>query len=157
MKAYLRKVIVKILELEARAVLKKYKPKIVAVTGNVGKTSTKDAVFTVLSKFFYVRKSEKSFNSEIGIPLTILGRENAWNNPLLWFQNIVHGFVLIFSKKSQSKPISGKVTSLLGHSKTSTQKFMATRLVDRHLVGNLNLAHRSSSIHFSQTSSTTGQ
>ena len=36
-------------------------------------------------------------NSEIGTPLTILGLENAWNDPVLWFKNIVLGFLKIFS------------------------------------------------------------
>lgn len=99
MKEYLKKIIVKILEWEARTVLKKYKPKIVAITGNVGKTSTKDAIFSVLSDFFFVRKSEKSFNSDIGVPLTILGLPNAWNNPLKWISNIIEGFKIILLPK----------------------------------------------------------
>jgi len=91
----LKHVIVYILRAEARAVLKKYKPHIVAVTGSVGKTSTKDAIYSVLSHTRHVRKSEKSFNSEIGLPLTILGRPNAWHNPLGWLQNIIDGLMLI--------------------------------------------------------------
>ena len=74
--------------------LYKYKPKIIAITGSVGKTSTKDAVYAVLSKIAYVRKSEKSYNSEIGLPLTILGCPNGWNNPLTWLQNICKGLWL---------------------------------------------------------------
>jgi UDP-N-acetylmuramoyl-tripeptide--D-alanyl-D-alanine ligase len=66
------------------------------VTGSVGKTSTKDAIFAVLSPTEHVRKSDKSFNSEIGLPLTILGRPNAWNNPLRWAQNILDGLFLMF-------------------------------------------------------------
>lgn len=95
MKAFFKKIIITILEWEARMALKRHKPKIVAVTGNVGKTSTKDAIFTVLSDFFFVRKSEKSFNSDIGVPLTILGIPNAWNNPFLWIKNIVKGLGVI--------------------------------------------------------------
>ncbi len=72
----------------------KYKPKIIAITGSVGKTSTKDAVFAVLSGISYVRKSEKSYNSEIGLPLTILGVPNGWNNPLVWISNITKGLWL---------------------------------------------------------------
>jgi len=81
--------------LEAKWVVRKYKPRIVAVTGSVGKTSTKDAIFAVLARGQYVRKSDKSFNSEIGLPLTILGCPNAWNNPLRWLQNIFDGFLLL--------------------------------------------------------------
>ncbi len=73
------------LALLARAVVRRYKPHIVMVTGSVGKTSTKDAVAAVLATRFYVRKSEKSFNSEFGVPFTILGVDNPWHNPLAWF------------------------------------------------------------------------
>ncbi len=75
-------------------VLWKYKPKVVSITGSVGKTSTKDAVYAVISKISYVRKSEKSYNSEIGLPLTILGIPNGWNNPVIWLENILRGFWL---------------------------------------------------------------
>lgn len=77
----------------------RHRPKVVAVTGSVGKTSTKDAIFECLKGAFYARKSEKSYNSEIGLPLTILGLKNAWNNPALWGWNIILGFLVIFKPK----------------------------------------------------------
>ena len=89
-----KKLIASILKTESRLVLWKYQPKVVAITGSVGKTSTKDAVYAVFSKISYIRKSEKSFNSEIGLPLTILGCPNGWNNPLIWLQNIFKGLWL---------------------------------------------------------------
>lgn len=95
MKQIFKKIVVTLLTLEAKLVLKKYKPKIAGVTGSVGKTSTKDALYTVLSPFYFVRKSHKSFNSEIGVPLTILGLPNAWNNPIGWLKNLLEGFLLI--------------------------------------------------------------
>jgi UDP-N-acetylmuramoyl-tripeptide--D-alanyl-D-alanine ligase len=95
MKSIFRSIVVAIITWQAKVVLRKYKPKIVAVTGSVGKTSTKDAIFTVLSHFYYVRKSEKSFNSEIGVPLTILGCPNGWSDPIAWLKNIIEGFTLI--------------------------------------------------------------
>ncbi len=98
MKSFLKDILIATLEFQARAILKKYRPTIIAVTGSVGKTSTKDVIYSVLFSSCYIRKSEKSFNSEIGIPLTILGTQNAWNNPLLWLQNIFHGFELILFK-----------------------------------------------------------
>lgn len=94
MRETFKKIIVQILKLECQLVLWKYKPKIVAITGSVGKTSTKDAVYAVLAKVAYVRKSEKSYNSQIGLPLTILGIQNGWNNPYIWFKNILVGFWL---------------------------------------------------------------
>lgn len=94
MKNIFKKIITKILQIECKLVLYKYNPRIVAITGSVGKTSTKDAVYAVLSKIAYVRRSEKSYNSEIGLPLTILGLANAWNNPFKWFVNLLKGFWL---------------------------------------------------------------
>ncbi|MFA5931944.1 MAG: UDP-N-acetylmuramoyl-tripeptide--D-alanyl-D-alanine ligase [Candidatus Paceibacterota bacterium] len=97
MKTIFKKALIYILRIESQLVLSKYKPKIIAVTGSVGKTSTKDAVYAVLSKMTYVRKSEKSFNSEIGLPLTILGLPNAWNNPFGWAVNVLKGLWLFLS------------------------------------------------------------
>ncbi len=94
MKTLFRKIVAYILRLECELVLAKYKPKIVAITGSVGKTSTKDAVYAVVSGVSYVRKSEKSYNSQIGLPLTILGCPNGWNNPLVWISNIFKGLWL---------------------------------------------------------------
>ena len=74
--------------------LLRYKPKIIVITGSVGKTSTKDAVYAAISKVSYVRKSEKSYNSEIGLPLTILGVPNGWNSLEIWLKNIARGFWL---------------------------------------------------------------
>lgn len=92
---FIRSIVIHILTLEARLVLARYKPRIIAVTGSVGKTSTKDAIFAAISGELHVRKSEKSFNSEIGVPLTILGCENGWKNPLIWMRNIVYGLWLV--------------------------------------------------------------
>ncbi len=103
MKNIFKKIIISILQLEAKLVLKKYKPKIVAITGSVGKTTTKDAVYAVLDSAYFVRKSKKSFNSEIGVPLTILGCKNAWNNPFLWFKNIFKGLAVVFLKNHYPK------------------------------------------------------
>ncbi len=77
--------------------LRRHHPKIVAVTGSVGKTSTKDAIYAALASSFFVRKSQKSFNGDIGVPLTILGLQNAWSNPLLWAENICKGLMAVFS------------------------------------------------------------
>lgn len=91
----LKRLVVLILTLEARAVLARYKPRIIAVTGSVGKTATKDGIYAALSGEIHIRKSVKSYNSDIGVPLTILGCENAWKNPLQWIVNIAWGIWLI--------------------------------------------------------------
>ncbi|MBU6426997.1 UDP-N-acetylmuramoyl-tripeptide--D-alanyl-D-alanine ligase [Patescibacteria group bacterium] len=96
----IKKIVVQMLTLESRLILAKYKPFIVAVTGSVGKTSTKDAVYAVLkNKYNFARKSEKSLNSEIGLPLTVIGAPNAWHSMSGWISNIIQGFVLMVVKK----------------------------------------------------------
>lgn len=47
--------------------------RVVGVTGSVGKTSTKDLLAGVLATTFRTTASEKSFNNELGLPLTLLG------------------------------------------------------------------------------------
>jgi len=95
MKKLFKRAIVFLLEKEAQIALRKYKPKIVAITGSVGKTSTKDTVSAALSRFYTCRQSYKSFNSEIGVPLTILDIPNAGRSPLGWTKNLISGLVLI--------------------------------------------------------------
>ncbi len=99
MKAWFKRVIVVLLTWEARLVLAMYAPKIIAVTGSVGKTSTKDAIYAVLSRGHHVRKSAKSFNSELGVPLTILGLPNRWRSATGWLMNLVEGFLLVLKRR----------------------------------------------------------
>lgn len=93
-----KKAIVSILEVQSRMILKKYQPEIIAITGSVGKTSTKEAIFAVLKNKFLVSKSEKSYNSEVGVPLTLFGSSNAWYSPFGWLQLILKGLGLILKK-----------------------------------------------------------
>lgn len=44
---------------------------VIAITGSVGKTSTKDMISSVLSQHYNVLKTQENFNNEIGVPLTI--------------------------------------------------------------------------------------
>lgn len=50
----------------------KYNIPVVAITGSVGKTSTKDMVASVLSMKYKVLKTQGNMNNELGLPLTIL-------------------------------------------------------------------------------------
>lgn len=47
--------------------------KVVAITGSVGKTTTRQIVYHVLSRRFRTHQAQKSFNNHIGLPLTLLG------------------------------------------------------------------------------------
>jgi UDP-N-acetylmuramoyl-tripeptide--D-alanyl-D-alanine ligase len=95
MKSIFKHIIVFFLTLEARILLSRTHPTIIAVTGNVGKTSTKDVIYAVLKDHVHARKSEKSYNSEIGVPLSVLGLQNAWNNPFHWVKNLIDGALVV--------------------------------------------------------------
>ncbi|MFA5961807.1 MAG: UDP-N-acetylmuramoyl-tripeptide--D-alanyl-D-alanine ligase [Parcubacteria group bacterium] len=90
----------KLLRFMASAILKKYQPRIIAVTGSIGKTSAKDAIFSVISNHFRVRKSEKNYNNEIGVPLTIIGVESGKRSFFKWLGVILRWlFLWIFPSK----------------------------------------------------------
>ncbi len=102
----IKRITVWMLTVESRLILAKYRPFIVAVTGSVGKTSTKDAIYDVLKAdgvchdlhLCFVRKSEKSQNSDIGLPLTVIGVPNAWRSMSGWMHNIAAGARLILGR-----------------------------------------------------------
>ena len=50
---------------------RRYKGKLIAITGSVGKTSTKDILTKMLSAFGSTHSSPKSFNNHLGVPLTL--------------------------------------------------------------------------------------
>jgi UDP-N-acetylmuramoyl-tripeptide--D-alanyl-D-alanine ligase len=49
--------------------------KVVAITGSVGKTTTRQILHHVLSKHFRTHQAQKSFNNHIGLPLTLLAAD----------------------------------------------------------------------------------
>ncbi len=94
-KRFGRMIVVYLLAILSRGIIHKYKPIIIMVTGSVGKTSTKDAIAAALSGSFFLRKSKKSYNSEFGVPLTIIGSKNPWNNPLAWIKVFQEALTLL--------------------------------------------------------------
>jgi len=55
----------------------KHSVNVVGVTGSVGKSSTKELIASVLSTRFRVLKNEGNLNTEIGLPMVILGLEDS--------------------------------------------------------------------------------
>ena len=45
--------------------------KVIGVTGSVGKTTTKEMLYSVLSERFSVQKTEGNFNNQTGVPITL--------------------------------------------------------------------------------------
>jgi UDP-N-acetylmuramoyl-tripeptide--D-alanyl-D-alanine ligase len=91
----MKKIIQKILYVLAKLVLKKYKPDVIGVTGSMGKTSAKEAIFAVLEKRFRVRRNLKNYNNEIGVPLSIIGSESGYKSPIKWFGVFLNALKLI--------------------------------------------------------------
>jgi len=94
---YYIKFLHKILAYFAKKVIKKYNPLIIGVTGSVGKSSTKEAIYTVLRGKFNVRCSSKNYNNEIGLPLTIFGPLSPGKNIIGWVKMFLTvGRMLLF-------------------------------------------------------------
>lgn len=84
MKSFLKKFVLRLLVKLAKVRLKRLRPFVIGVTGSVGKTSTKDAVYTLLHTRYNVIRNEKSFNSEFGLPLAILEQPSGFSSALEW-------------------------------------------------------------------------
>jgi len=84
--------LIKSLRFVALRILKKYRPQIVGITGSIGKTSAKEAVAWILAEKFFLRRSDKNYNNEIGLPLTIIGAESGGKSLGGWLRVFAYGF-----------------------------------------------------------------
>jgi len=97
----MRKLIQKKLGFLAKQILKKYKPKIVAVTGSVGKTSAREAIYSALSAGYpgQVASALENYNNELGVPLAILGAAAPGKSVIGWLQVFCKACGLILKRK----------------------------------------------------------
>ncbi|MFH0837694.1 MAG: UDP-N-acetylmuramoyl-tripeptide--D-alanyl-D-alanine ligase [Patescibacteria group bacterium] len=103
MKSFFRYIIGTLLALKARSYLKRHRVQVIAVTGSVGKTSTKEAIYKVLSSEFDVHSSQRSFNTEFGLSLGVLSEEESgFSSPVAWLKIMSRVF---FGKKKSYKKI----------------------------------------------------
>lgn len=78
-----------------------HQPFIIGITGSAGKSSTKEAVYHVLHDHFgdNIRKSHGNFNSEMGLPLAILGYGERKSAPgWLWPFFLIQAYFKTFQK-----------------------------------------------------------
>jgi UDP-N-acetylmuramoyl-tripeptide--D-alanyl-D-alanine ligase len=59
----------------AAAYRRTFQAKVIAITGSVGKTSTKQLLYSLLASVLRGKASPKSFNNHIGVPLTLMSVE----------------------------------------------------------------------------------
>ncbi|MDO8435386.1 MAG: UDP-N-acetylmuramoyl-tripeptide--D-alanyl-D-alanine ligase [bacterium] len=88
------------LRTQASAIIKRQKPIVIGITGSVGKTTTKEAVYSVVSAMMTARKSDKNFNNEIGLPLTIIGGDVPGRSIVRWCVILLRGARLSFFQSS---------------------------------------------------------
>ncbi len=101
----MKKVIQFVLKILAKIVIAKYHPEVVGITGSIGKTSAKEAIYQVLSPHFNVRQSPKNYNNELGVPLTILGVDSPGKSFFAWLKLFGKFFALVFKTDNNYPPI----------------------------------------------------
>jgi UDP-N-acetylmuramyl pentapeptide synthase len=100
----MKKLLLLQLKIVAQKLISKYKPVIISITGSIGKTSTKEAIYHVLKNKFSVRTSFKNYNNEIGLPLTIIGVESPGKSYFGWLLVFLRALrLLIFTDKKYPK------------------------------------------------------
>ncbi len=97
----MKKLIVWLLTAQARRFIRKNNPKIVGVAGSIGKTSTTQAIATVLSQSFRVRSTIKSYNTDIGVPCTIFQKPlpERLGNPIEWVKIFISNEIQLLKKQ----------------------------------------------------------
>ncbi len=100
---FFKKILECLLKFLATRALKRYHPLVIAITGSVGKTTTKDAVYQVVKTTGLVWRSELNYNNEIGVPLTILGLKPS-SSLFIWIGNLIKGLWLGFGVKTTKYP-----------------------------------------------------
>ena len=93
-----KKIIQYCLKFLSRRIIGKYQPEIIGITGSVGKTSAKLAVAAILSPDFQVRSSPKNYNTETGVPLTIINAKNPGRSVFGWLTVFIRGLLLIIKR-----------------------------------------------------------
>lgn len=67
----------------ARFYLDKFNVDLIGVTGSVGKTSTRDIIYSVLNEKYKTLKNELNYNNEIGIPKTLFNLDYSYEKAVI--------------------------------------------------------------------------
>ncbi len=84
--------------------------KVIAITGSNGKTTTKDMIYSVLSRKYITKKTEGNYNNHIGLPFTILQLEE--KDEIVVLEMGMSGFGEIDLLSSIAKPDIGVITNI---------------------------------------------
>ncbi len=100
----------KALQLMAKRFLDGRRPRVYAVTGSVGKTTTKEFIYAVISHGFKTQKTAGNYNSIIGLPLTVLEVEEGCEALVL--EMGMSGFHEIETMSEIAKPDVAVITNI---------------------------------------------
>ena len=84
--------------------------KVIAITGSNGKTTTKDMIYSVLSRKYITKKTEGNYNNHIGLPFTILQLKE--KDEIVVLEMGMSGFGEIDLLSSIAKPNIGVITNI---------------------------------------------
>lgn len=98
------------LQLIARHWRSHFRTRIIAITGSVGKTSTKELTAAVLSSRFKTLKSDGNQNNEIGVPLTLLNLRPFHERAVIEMGMYTQGEISLLCELA--KPVVGVVTMI---------------------------------------------
>lgn len=85
-----------LLEKTAKALIKKYNPIVICITGSVGKTSVKNAVASTLNEAFAIRKTPKNINNDFGVAISVIGGFEFKEGSLALLKILVYGLKQLY-------------------------------------------------------------
>ncbi len=80
----MQKTFIQLLWFVTRRYLTRFNPRIIGVTGSVGKTSVCEAISLAVQTKYTVRHPKKNYNTPIGLPLAVLGENSPGRSPMAW-------------------------------------------------------------------------
>ncbi len=94
-----------ILKKITREILAKHQPIIIGITGNVGKTTTRNALVGFLSEFTPVGSNYENYNSDLGVCLSIIGAKEPGKNPFKWLSIFWKGWLMTLNINPEFPPV----------------------------------------------------
>lgn len=122
----------------ARYVRRQWGGRVIAVTGSMGKTTTKEMIATLFATRYRTHKSQGNFNNHLGLPLTLLGLEPLHEVAVVELAMSASGEIALLA--SIAEPDVGVVTNVAPVHLEFFESVDSIALAKRELIENL--SHR---------------